>query len=86
MSNVRRHKERALLAPAIPGFAVVPMAVSDAEEWAEYAVLPEVTHFTSSVVRSAADIVPMIERTLSTDRACVKTRNLKDFGGPLILP
>ena len=67
MSNVRRHKEHALLAPAIPGFAVAPMAVTDAEEWAEYAVLPEATHFTSSVTRSAADIVPMIERTLSAD-------------------
>ena len=54
-----------MLAPTVPGFSVTPMAVSDAEEWAEYAVLPEVTRFTSTVVRSAADIVPMIERTLS---------------------
>lgn len=41
------------------------MVVADAAEWAEYAGLPEVTRLTSSVVESAADIVPMIERTLS---------------------
>jgi RimJ/RimL family protein N-acetyltransferase len=67
MSNVRPHKERALLAPTILGFSMAPMAVSDAEEWAEYATLPEATRFTSTVARSAADIVSMIERTLSGD-------------------
>jgi [ribosomal protein S5]-alanine N-acetyltransferase len=56
-----------VLTPEVPGFSVAPMAVSDAAEWAEYAVLPEVTQFTSTVTRSAADIVPMIERTLSGD-------------------
>lgn len=54
-------------APEIPGFSVAPMAVDDAATWAEYAVLPEVGRFTSTVTRSAADIVPMIERTLSGD-------------------
>jgi len=63
----RPHKEHALLAPTILGFLVAPMTVPDAEEWAEYATLPEVTRFTSTVTRSAADIVPMIERTLSGD-------------------
>jgi [ribosomal protein S5]-alanine N-acetyltransferase len=56
-----------VLVPGIPGFVVAPTVVADAEEWAEYAVLPEVTRFTSTVTRSAADIVPMIERSLSGD-------------------
>ena len=56
-----------MLAPTVLGFSVAPMAVSDAEEWAEYAVLPEVTRLTSTVARSASDIVPMIERSLSGD-------------------
>jgi RimJ/RimL family protein N-acetyltransferase len=43
------------------------MAVADAADWAEYAVLPEFARFTSTVTRSAADLVPMIERTLSGD-------------------
>jgi len=53
--------------PEIPGFSVAPMTISDAAEWAEYAVLPEVNRFTSTVTQSAADIVPIIERTLSGD-------------------
>jgi len=51
----------------IPGFLTARTAVADAEEWAEYAALPEVTRYTSTVMRSAADIVPMIERSLSGD-------------------
>jgi len=51
--------------PEIPGCVVTPMAVADAAEWAEYAVLPELTRFTSSTAESAADLVPMIERSLS---------------------
>jgi len=53
--------------PEIPGFAVAQMAVADAEDWAQYAVLPESNQFVSTITRSAADIVPMIERTLSSD-------------------
>jgi RimJ/RimL family protein N-acetyltransferase len=43
------------------------MVLADAAEWAEYAVLPEVTRFTSSVAESVADLAPMIERTQSGD-------------------
>jgi len=43
------------------------MAISDAQEWAAYVVLPEVKQFTSTVAQSAADLIPMIERTLSGD-------------------
>jgi len=57
----------AALAPDIAGYSVAPMCVGDAAEWAQYAALPEVIKFTSSTVKSAADIVPMIERTLSGD-------------------
>jgi RimJ/RimL family protein N-acetyltransferase len=56
-----------MLAPEVPGFAVAPMTVADATDWAQYALLPEVTRFTSTVAASAADIVPLIERTLSGD-------------------
>ena len=54
-------------APVIPGYSVQPMVISDAEDWAAFAILPEVTRLTSTVARSAADIAPMIERSLSGD-------------------
>jgi RimJ/RimL family protein N-acetyltransferase len=41
------------------------MTVEDATDWAEYAMLPRVTEFVSSVVASPADLVAMIERTRS---------------------
>jgi RimJ/RimL family protein N-acetyltransferase len=56
-----------MLLPEIAGFVIAPMVLADASEWAEYAARPEVTRFMSSVVESAADVVPMIERTLSAD-------------------
>jgi ribosomal-protein-alanine N-acetyltransferase len=56
-----------VLAPEIPGFVVTPMMVADAADWAQYALLPEVTRFTSAVATSVADFAPMIERTLSGD-------------------
>jgi len=56
-----------MLAPQLPGYHIAPMVPADALAWAEYALLPEVTRFTSSSAQSAADIVPMIERTLAAD-------------------
>jgi ribosomal-protein-alanine N-acetyltransferase len=41
------------------------LQLSDADEWAQYAVLPEVTRFTSSMVSSVEDLIPMIDRSLT---------------------
>lgn len=43
------------------------IALSDADEWAEYAALPEVTRYTSSTVKSVDDVVPIIDRSLAGD-------------------
>jgi [ribosomal protein S5]-alanine N-acetyltransferase len=53
--------------PGIPGYVVAPLAVADAADWARFALLPEVMRYTSTVATSAADLVPMIERTLAAD-------------------
>ncbi|WP_298827113.1 GNAT family protein [uncultured Piscinibacter sp.] len=56
-----------MLAPEMSGFAVTPMVVADADDWVAYAALPESNEFVSSTVRSTADAVPLIERSLSGD-------------------
>jgi len=53
--------------PEIHGHVVSTVALADVDDWASFAVLPEVQEHTSSSVSSAADLVPMIERTMSTD-------------------
>lgn len=52
--------------PRLDGFAIAPMQVADAHDWAAYAVHPEVMRHTSSTAASAADLVPMIERSVAT--------------------
>lgn len=54
-------------APHLPGYLLAPMVPADAPEWAEYVVLPEVKRLTSSTAESAADLLPMIERSCSAD-------------------
>lgn len=56
-----------MLAPEIPGFVVTPAARSDAPAWAEFAALPEMNRLVSAPVTSEADLVAMIERTLSPE-------------------
>jgi RimJ/RimL family protein N-acetyltransferase len=51
--------------PEVPGFIVRAVALADAAEWAEYAALPEVQQYTSSAISGTADLLPMIQRTLS---------------------
>jgi [ribosomal protein S5]-alanine N-acetyltransferase len=51
--------------PEVDGYVLHPMTIADASEWVEYATLPEVTRFTSSVVKSVGDLIPVIERTQS---------------------
>ncbi len=51
--------------PAVPGHVVRRIALDDADEWATFALLPEMQQFTSTHATSAADLRPIIERTLS---------------------
>jgi RimJ/RimL family protein N-acetyltransferase len=55
--------------PQNPDLAVRRITLADAEEWAEYAALPEVTRQTSSTVASVDDLILMIDRSLSEDSA-----------------
>lgn len=43
------------------------MSLADADDWAKYAVLPEVQQYTSATVTNASDLVPMIQRSLAED-------------------
>ncbi len=53
--------------PEIACHGVSRIALSDADDWAIFAVLPEMQEFTSSSVASVADLVPVIERSLAAD-------------------
>ncbi len=55
--------------PTDPDLSLHRMRLADADEWAEYAVLPEVTRLTSSTARSVEDLVPVIDRTLVAEAA-----------------
>ncbi len=52
-----------------PALSLQRMRLADADEWAEYAVLPEVQRFTSSTATSAEDLVNVIDRSLGTESA-----------------
>lgn len=51
--------------PAVNGHVVQRIEPADADEWATFALLPEMQQFTSTHATSAADLRPVIERTLS---------------------
>jgi RimJ/RimL family protein N-acetyltransferase len=53
--------------PEIPGHAVSRITLSDADDWASFALLAQMQEHTSTSVSSVADLVPMIERSLSAD-------------------
>jgi [ribosomal protein S5]-alanine N-acetyltransferase len=53
--------------PTLPGFVLSPVQLSDADEWSEFEVLPQFREHTSSAVQSAADLIPLIGRSLSPD-------------------
>jgi RimJ/RimL family protein N-acetyltransferase len=53
--------------PDVQGFILRPVSPADAAEWAEFAALPQVQRYTSSAISSVADLLPMIERSLSED-------------------
>jgi len=54
-------------APVVTGYLVSRMALADAEDWATFALRPEMLSLTSSTAASVADLQAMIERTLSED-------------------
>ena len=54
---------------AHPDLAVRRLSLADADEWAEYVTLPEVTRFTSSTARTVDDVIPVIDRSLAGDPA-----------------
>jgi len=58
---------QALSAPEVPGYQVSRIALADADDWATFALLPEMLRLTSSTAASVADLQGMIERTLSED-------------------
>lgn len=53
----------------LPGLRVRRLRLDDAEAWAEYATLPEVTRHTSSNAAGVADLVAIIERGLEREPA-----------------
>ena len=55
--------------PVVPGHVVRRFELADAPEWAEFAALPEVKQHTSSEITGIADLMPMIQRALSTDES-----------------
>jgi ribosomal-protein-alanine N-acetyltransferase len=55
--------------PLLPGLQVAPVAPSDATEWTDYAMRPEVMRFTSSTVGGVEDMLAIIARTRSGEPA-----------------
>jgi hypothetical protein len=53
--------------PEIHGHAVSRITLSDADDWASFAALPRMQEHTSTLFSSVADLLPMIERSLSAD-------------------
>ncbi|MGH8161891.1 MAG: GNAT family N-acetyltransferase [Gammaproteobacteria bacterium] len=64
--------------PDIPGFIISHTVVADAAEWAEFALRPEVTRYTSNTAQSVADIVSRIERTCSGDASTPLLFSIRD--------
>ncbi|MBT9503218.1 MAG: GNAT family N-acetyltransferase [Burkholderiaceae bacterium] len=54
-------------APEVPGYQVSRITLADADDWAAFALLPEMLRLTSSTAASVDDLRMMIERTLSDD-------------------
>jgi len=53
--------------PRVRGYVLSPAAPSDAEEWSKFEALPEFKRHTSSTVTSAADLLALIDRSVSPD-------------------
>jgi hypothetical protein len=51
--------------PDISGYVIRRLAVSNAQEWADYAALPEAQRYTSTSVSGAQDLRDIIARSLS---------------------
>lgn len=53
--------------PDVHGHVVRRLALSDAADWAAFALLPEMQQFTSANAEGPANLLPVIERTLSEE-------------------
>jgi len=51
--------------PVVDGHVVRRLALTDADDWAAFALLPEMQRFTSANAASRADLQAMIERTVA---------------------
>ena len=59
--------------PTLPGHVLAPIAWADLDDWAAFALRPEMQQFTSTQFTSADDLRPTIERCLggSPDAPCL---------------
>ena len=55
--------------PFVAGYRLSRPEAADAAEWSEFQALPLFKQHTSSTIESAADLLPLIERSLSSDPA-----------------
>lgn len=53
--------------PALSGYSLSPAQLADVDEWSAFEALPLFREHTSSTVQSAADLIPIVERSLSPD-------------------
>lgn len=69
----------------LPGLRLRRLRLDDAEAWAAYATLPEVTRHTSSSAASVADVAAVIERGLEREPASpVHFAIVETAGGRLV--
>lgn len=66
--------------PEMAGFSVARMVIADADGCVAYAALPECNEFVSSTVRSAADAIAMIGRSLSDEPNAAVLFAIRELG------
>lgn len=71
--------------PTVSGYQVSRMALADADDWATFALLPEMLRLTSGTAASVADLQAMIERSLSDDANAPLLLALREPGSGLLV-
>lgn len=71
--------------PAPHGYQVSRMALADTDDWAAFALLPEMSRLTSGTAASVADLQAMIERSLSDDANAPLLFALREPGSGLLV-
>lgn len=71
--------------PSLPGHQVSRMALADADDWARFALLPEMLRLTSGTAASLADLQAMIARTLVDDPNAPLLFTVREPGSGLLL-